>query len=332
MSTSVSAQAKQLYQESIIWDMVWPWEPTLCDNDFDKLERFHQQGFTLLSATIAGDKQNISEAIQKLAKARRQLAELPNVILCECIEDVTRAKQEDKLCVMLHFEGSRNLERNLDMVGLYYQLGVRYMILAFNNANCVGGGVMEVEDAGLTGYGKKLVAEMGRVGMLIDLSHTGHKTALQAMEIADQPCVYTHSNSAVLYPHPRNISDEEIKACAATGGILGIASSSMYHGDLACAPQTLFKHLDYIVQKVGPEHAGLGLDYVFDCAPMVASMKTRPDEWPDAAKPDWPGVATAMPEDVLSLTELMLQAGYAEQDVKNILGENYLRLCGQVWK
>ena len=332
MPTTVSERAKQLYQDAIVWDMVWPWEPELCDNDFDKLERFHQSGFTLLSATIAGDNHNISEAIQKVAKARRQLSELPNVIICESVDDVTRAKLEQKLAVMLHFEGTRNLERNLDMVGLYYQLGVRYMILAFNNANCVGGGAMDAKDMGLTRYGKKLIAEMARVGMLIDLSHTGHKTALQAMEITTQPCVYTHSNVNSLYPHPRNISDEEIQACAATGGILGIASSSMYHGDRACKPETLFRHLDYIVQKVGAEHAGLGLDYVFDSGPMTAWMKGRPDEWPDAADPDWSGVGTAMPEDVLGLTELMLKAGYAEQDVKNILGENYLRLCAQVWK
>ena len=331
MSMTISEQAKQLYQDAIVWDMVWPWEPELCDNDFGKLERFRESGFTLLSATIAGDNQNISEAIQKLAKARRQLAELPNVIICESVDDVRRAKAEKKLGLLLHFEGTRNLERNLDMVALYYKLGVRYMILAFNNANCVGGGAMEANDAGLTPFGKKLVAEMSRVGMLIDLSHTGHKTALDTMAISHHPCVYTHSNVDALYPHPRNISDQEIKACAATGGILGIPSSSMYHGDPACKPETLFRHLDYIVQLVGAEHAGLGLDYVFDAGPMNAWMKSRPEEWPDTLNPEWPGVGTAKPEDVLALTELMLNAGYGEQDVKNILGENYYRVCEQVW-
>ena len=332
MELEISESAHRLYRESIVWDMVWPWEPQMCDNDFDKLERFHRAGFTLLSATVAGDNQNISEAIQKVARARRALEDLDRVILCETVADVTRAKAEGKLAVMLHFEGTRNLERNLDMVAAYYKLGVRYMILAFNNANSVGGGLMDPADAGLTAFGRQLVRELERVGMLMDLSHTGHRTAMEAMEMATSPCVFTHSNVAAIFPHPRNLADEEIRACAATGGLVGIPSSSMYHGDLACKPQTLFEHLDYIVQLVGSEHAGLGLDYIFDPLPMVEWMKSRPDEWPDAKDPDWPGVATAMPEDVLALTELMVGAGYGDRDVRNVLGENYMRICGTVWK
>ncbi len=328
----VSARARAIYEESIVWDMVWPWEPEVCDNDFDKLPRFQNAGFTLLSATIAGDNENISEAIQKLGRARRSLLAIKDAIICESVDDVRLAKQQNKIGILLHFEGTRNLERNLDMVEIYYKLGVRYLILAFNNANCAGGGAMDADDGGLTGFGRQLVAEMERVGMLLDLSHTGHRTAMQAIEVATNPCVFSHSNPSAVFAHPRNISDEEIRACAATGGLVGIASSSMYHGDIDVHPQTLFRHLDHIVQLVGAEHAGVGLDYIFDPGPMIKMMRARTHEWPDASDPDWPGVATAMPEHLLRLTDLMVGNGYSDDDVRNVLGENYMRICGQVWR
>ena len=330
MIEHVSDDAQSLYAEAIVWDMVWPWEPW-CGNDFDNLTRFHGAGFTALSATIAGDNQNISEAVQRVAAVRNTLLAMDHVLLCESVDDVKTAKASSRLGVLLHFEGTRCFERNLDMVEAFYKLGIRQTLLAFNNANSTGGGAVDEFDAGLTPHGRKLVEEMARVGMLLDLSHTGHKTALDAIAMMAKPCVYTHSSPHALYSHPRNISDEEIKACAATGGLLGIPSSSMYHGDPETKPETLFRHLDYIVQMVGAEHSGLGLDYVFEAEPLNAYMRARPDEWPDAKDPDWPGIVTAVPEHVLILTDLMLKAGYPDQAVKNVLGENYVRICNEVW-
>lgn len=330
MEHQISDRTRELYAEALVWDMVWPWEPW-CGNDFDTMARFHKAGFNIVSATIAGDNHNISEAVQRIAKARTVLQGIKDVRLCESVADIRAAVAAGNMAVLLHFEGSRPFERNLDMVETYYKLGIRQTILAFNNTNSTGGGAMEDDDGGLTHYGKTLIRELERVGMLLDLSHTGHKTTMDAMALASKPCVYTHSNVNAVFPHLRNISDEEIKTCAQTGGLLGIPSSSMYHGDPNCRPETLFKHLDYIVQLVGSEHAGLGLDYVFDAGPLNDWMRSRPDEWPDAKDPNWPGIKTAMPEDVLTLTDLMLGAGYSDQDVRNILGENYIRICSEVW-
>ncbi len=327
---ALSERAERLYADAIVWDMVWPWEPW-CGNDFDKLPRFRDAGFTALSATIAGDNHNISEAVQRVARARSAVQAMEGMRLCESVADVKAAKAAGALGVLLHFEGTRCFERNLDMIEAFYALGIRQTLLAFNNANSAGGGAMDEADAGLTGFGRRVVREMARVGMLLDLSHTGRRTALDAIELMEGPCVYTHSNPAALYAHPRNISDEEIKACAETGGLIGIPSSSMYHGDPRSTPETLFRHLDYIVQMVGDGCAGLGLDYVFDAAPLNDYMRARTDEWPDAKEPDWPGVVTATPAHPLALTELMLRAGYPDQAVKNVLGENYVRVCGAVW-
>lgn len=331
MSKQISEHAQELYNDSIIWDMVWPWEPW-CDCDFDKMARFQKTGFSVVSATIAGDNQNISEAIQKVGRARDILQGMDNVLLCESIEDVKTARKTGKLGVLLHFEGTRCYERNLDMVEVFYKLGIRHNLLTFNNANSAGSGAMDENDGGLTGFGKNIIRKMEQVGMLLDLSHVGRKTAMDAIDAVTGPCVYSHSNVNTIFPHPRNITDEEIRGCAETGGLVGIPSSSMYHGDPDCKPETLFKHLDYIVQLVGSDHAALGLDCIFDPKPLNEWMRARPEEWPDTKDSEWNGISTAMPEDVLTLTSIMLDAGYTDQDVKNILGDNYVRVCSEVWK
>jgi membrane dipeptidase len=234
--------------------------------------------------------------------------------------------------VLMHFEGTRCFERNLDTVETFYQLGVKHTLLAFNQANSAGGGCMEAADCGLTRFGRTLVAEMQRVGMLLDLSHTGHKTALQALEITAAPCIFSHSNARAVFEHPRNISDEEMRACAATGGLIGLASSSMYHGDPECRTESLFRHIDHMVQVVGPDHVGIGLDIIKDTDVFNEWMRARPEEWPDVTRADWPGIRTATMEQLPQLTACMLAAGYGEAAILKILGGNYLRICRQVWK
>ena len=333
MEIKVTDHAETLYNESLVWDMVWPWEPW-CGNDFDRLSLFRDTGFNVLSMSIAGDRFNLSESIKRIAETRSRIYAIDYVRLCENVEDIKSARDQGQLAVLLHFEGTMPLELDLNMIEVFYKLGVRHNLLAFNNANNVGGGAMDTgeRDGGLTAFGKKVVREMERVGMLVDLSHVGHRTALETLELAENPCLYTHSNPAALFEHPRNISDQEITACAATGGLVGIPGSSMYHGDTACKPQTLFRHLDHIVQLVGSAHAGLGLDYFFDTKRLSQFMRNRPEEWPEASASNWPGVKSARLEDVLLLTQEMVGAGYSDQDVRNILGENYIRICSQVWK
>lgn len=332
MSDALLARARDVHGEALVWDMVWPWEPW-CGNDCSQLERFHRAGHNVLSMTVAGDNHNVSQAVQRVAGVRRQIAGMGDTaVLCESVTDIEAARASGRLAVLLHFEGTRCFERNLDLVEIFYRLGIKHALLAFNQANSAGGGCMEPGDGGLSGFGRKLVAEMERVGMMIDLSHCGHRTAMETMEIASGPCVYTHSDAAALFPHPRNISDDEIRACAATGGLIGLASSSMYHGDFEVRAETLFRHVDHVVQLVGAQHAGIGLDILSDGEAFSNWMRDRPEEWPDVRQPDWPGIRTAMPEILPELAGCMLNAGYSEENVRAILGGNYLRICDQVWK
>ncbi len=326
--------AADLHARALVWDNVWPVDLSggvSVGNDWGKLDRFAAAGIDVLGVTLAGDDHDAAGALRLVAWARRFVhANEDRFTLVERLDDVFAAKAAGKLAIMLHFEGTGAFGRNLDLVEAFYALGVRQTILAFNNANFVGGGCAE-PDGGLTRFGARLVDELQRVGMLVDLSHVGEKTSLDALALARVPMVFTHSNAAAIHANFRNISDAQIRACAATGGLVGISGASTYLGE-DCRSETVFRHIDHIAQMVGADHVGIGLDVVYDSDALNAYVRSRPDEWPIARDPSWQGFRYVMPEQTSELTGLMLDHGYADEDVLNILGGNYVRICRQVWQ
>lgn len=329
---SVGERAAALHRDALVWDMVYPIEPW-CGNDYDKLARYQRAGFDFVSLCLAGDNHTISEGIQRVANARARILANPDQwVLVRTVDDILTAKRAGKLAIGFHLEGTRCFERNLDIIEAYYTLGIRHTLLAFNQANSVGGGCAEQSDGGLTNFGRSVVRKLEEVGMLVDLSHTGYRTTMEALEMATAPMVFTHSMAAAVHTHFRNLSDAQIKACAKTGGVIGMSGSGEYMGDLSCANDSIIRHIDHICDVAGPSHVALGLDLVFDADALNAWIRARPDEWPQARSPDWKGFSYATPEQVPALTERLLTRGYAEADVRGILGENWARVCRRVWK
>jgi membrane dipeptidase len=327
-----NASARALYQRSLVWDNVWSLEPDY-GNGFDKLASHAAAGVKVVSITIAGDNHNVSEAFKRVAAARAQVRQRSATLMAiESVDDIDRAMRAGKLGVILHFEGTRCFERDLDTVECFYRLGVRQNLLAFNLGNSAGAGCAEDSDGGLTKFGRRLVVEMNRVGMLVDLSHTGRKTSLDAMGVSTSPCLFSHSNAYAVNPHFRNIHDDQIDACAATGGVIGVSGASDYLGDPGASTAAIFRHLDYLVSRIGPEHVGLGLDEMYEPAKLEPYFRSRTDEWPVAADPNWPGFRYASARQLPELTQLMLNAGYPEDAITGILGGNLLRVCRQVWR
>ncbi|WP_129774807.1 dipeptidase [Peristeroidobacter soli] len=336
MQSDVFAErAEQLCRDALICDMVWPLDFDPADtvgNDYSKLLRFKHAGVNLLSVTLAGDRHNSAQALAIVADARRRLAALPEVQIVHRIGDIEAARRAGKLAVALHFEGTRCLERNLDLIEAFRDLGIRHNLLAFNSANSAGGGCADANDGGLTRFGARVVEEMQRVGVLVDLSHCGPRTSLDALARARRPMVFSHSNAAALAPSFRNISDEQIRAVAATGGLVGISGCSGYlgsHDDLASA---VVRHIEHVCQLVGPKHVGLGLDVVFDGAAISAWIRSRPDEWPVAADPHWPGFSYVLPEQLPEIVAGLLAGGFTNEEIEDILGRNWLRVCEAAWQ
>lgn len=332
----ISPRAQSLHHSALVWDNVFPINlpgEVALGNSWDALERFRNSGVDVVSITLAGDNHNISQAFALCAWARQQLREREDrLLLVRRIADIELARSIGRLGVILHFEGTRCFERAVGVVELFYEIGIRQTLIAFNNQNSAGGGCVDTIDGGLSAYGRRLVREMQRVGMLLDLSHTGHRTSLDAIAAASKPVLFSHSNAYAICPSFRNLKDDQIRACAQTGGVVGVSGSSEYLGDDACSNATLFHHIDYMVEVAGIDHVGLGLDVVFEPEALSAWARGRPDEWPMAQSPGWGGFHYAVPEQLPALTELLLERGYSEQDVRKILGENLLRVCRSAWR
>lgn len=330
--SALRARAGRIRDTSLVWDMVWPIAPEV-GNSYETLARFAAAGFDLVSITLAGDAHSAAEAFHIVARARAEIAARADRLhLVTDSADIESAYRAGKLAVLMHFEGTRCFGRDIDTIAAFAALGVRFTLLAFNQANSVGGGCAEIQDGGLTRFGRRVVREMQRVGMLVDLSHTGHKTSLDAMAMAQKPVIFSHSNAAAIAPHFRNLSDEQIRGCAQTGGVVGISGSSEYLGVKEPSAEAIFRHIDYLVQRVGIQHVGLGLDIVFDTDALNSIIRARPDEWPQTQNPDWAGFRYIVPEALLGVIECMLRAGYSETDIRAVLGANFQRVCAAAWK
>jgi membrane dipeptidase len=209
------------------------------------------------------------------------------------------------------------------------------MLLAYNKNNALGGGCMD-EDSGLSAYGRQIIDEMERVGMVLCCTHVGHRTAREALEYASKPVIFSHSNPSAVYAHVRNIPDDLMIACARGGGVVNINGVGQFLGVSSTgvpdnSTQILLRHIEYAVQLVGPQHVGLGLDYIFDLSELTEYLQKSPENFPmSAGQPD--SYTQVEPERFPILAEALLNRGYKEEDVQGILGHNNLRVARHVWK
>ncbi len=334
----VTTAARDLLGKSLVWDnhACMPLRPH--DYSFlDQLQRVRAAGVDVISLNIGFGPQSLQDHLRMLASFRWWLAAHGDEYsLVHKIADIDRARSEGKLAVFFDIEGMFPLdEGDHGMVALLRELGVGWMLIAYNRNNAAGAGCLD-EDSGLTGHGRRILAEMKRVGMIVCCSHTGHRTAREVMEVADNPVIFSHSNASAVFAHDRNIPDDLVRQCAATGGVVGINGLGDFLGPCRegvewDAVEWMVRHIDHMVQLVGSEHVGIGLDYVFDQQEIVDYIaKMRETFGEEQAK----GFSNrfAPPEILLPLTERLMQMGYAHQDLQNILGGNWYRVACRVWK
>ena len=180
----------------------------------------------------------------------------------------------------------------------------------------------------LTDYGKQVVKEMNRVGMVVDASHMGYLASMETFETSTAPVIFSHSNPKGVRDHARNISDEQIKACAKTGGVVGINGVGDFLGDTKS--ETVVAHIEYVLDLVGPKHVGLGLDYVIDKQELLEYIENYPAIFPPDKIKDT--LAFVEPEQFPEISELLLAHGHNEEVVRGILGENFMKVAEEVWK
>lgn len=323
----VSDAGPALPQDAVVCDLTLPWfYPFMVDVDIT-LPRFHEAGIDFVSLTVNVPENSLAATVRHIAMVKAHIrSRADRMAFAASAEDILAAKASGRLAVGLHFQGTDALDGAVEMVQTYYDLGVRHMLLAYNRKNAVGDGCAERTDGGLSRFGLQLVAEMNRVGVLVDGSHTGYRTTMEAMEACRAPFIFSHSNAHALVPHYRNIRDDQIKACAKSGGLIGINGINEFLGVSTSTTEALFRHVDHICQLVGPQHAAIGLDYVKDAKAITQWVQDNPELWPANNGVPMPEPDDAQPEQVVELGKMMLARGYAEKDVRGVLGENFLRV------
>jgi membrane dipeptidase len=297
-------------------------------------------GLTVANWTVSGGYEETVGALQRINEFHWLLEQFPEqTLLIEKIADITRAKREGKLGIMLAFQGAGPLGRNVHLIRTFHRLGIRMIALTYNEGNAYASGCTEPSDGGLTSLGIQAVQEMNRIGVIVDLSHVGERSSLEAIEVSEDPVVFSHSNPAALQANPRNLSDSQMRACAAKGGVIGLAVFSAFVGETRGGRRPgldeYLRHMDYLLDLVGPNHVGVGTDIMVDHTDGVW--------WRAVTKRLYPEVTQGMTFETHNIlgfehqlefpavAQVMLDRGYQEETVRKLIGGNWLRVFGRVW-
>lgn len=328
---SVSAAAA-LYDDTLVWDnhCCLPYEDT--GDWVNSLWRYREAGVSVAMVNIGDAQFGLDTHARLAAHVRAFVAAHPDAFrLALTVDDVLAAKRAGQVAVGLDVEGLYAMGDQLSLLQLYRDIGVRWMSMVYNQRNLAGYGCHDETDRGLTPLGLRIVEEMDRVGIVKCCTHTGDRTARDVLEASGRPTIFSHSNPLGVTDHPRNIPDELMTACARTGGVVGINGVGIFLGDNDVSTEAMVRNIDYAVQLIGADHVGIGLDYVFNQPELDRLLSANGGTWPEALGYR-PGIRFFEPERLPEVTEALLGRGYAEADVRAILGGNWLRVARAVWR
>jgi len=250
-------------------------------------------------------------------------------------DDLDAAKAKQKIAVIMGLQNADEFREPKD-VKAFYELGLRCAQLTYNTQNLIGSGSTERVDGGISDYGEQIIKSMNQVGMLVDVSHSGDKTTLDAIDLSPKPIAFTHSNCRALNNHPRLKTDEAIRKLAAKGGVMGITGVRMFVKDKEPTTiEDIVDHIDHVVKLVGIEHVGIGSDsdlMGYDHMPADQYKQLKAGYKASYAfrdKIDTDGFDH--PRKVYDLTAALIRRGYSDSNIQAVLGGNFRRLLGTTW-
>lgn len=317
------------------------------DGDFWTMEPGE---LTALVVTVAHPLDRFYRAMQAMTEWYEFSREFPErILLAASSRDIIRAKEEKKTAIVMCFQGPKPIEDDLSNLELFHKLGLRVMQIAYNGRSYLADGSTEPGNAGLSAFGRLAIQEMNRLGILIDLSHVGERSSIEAAELSSLPVVCSHSNPKAVTDNPRNISDAEIKAIAEKGGTVGacwwgpLCWRDRSHG--RPTTEDFFAHVDYLMELVGPDHISIATD-ITDGTRLIQGG--WPKDWYSQRYPAVSSDYDRLVESQLdtpsryaigldhltawpNMTRGLVKRGYSDEDILKILGGNMLRVYAQVW-
>ena len=322
----------QVHQDAIVIDglVVSKWSRQV-------FEDMHRGGLTAANCTCSVW-EGFHDTTVNIARWKQWFNEHSDILLqVYSTADIERAKQESKVGIFLGWQNTYALEDRVEFVQLFQELGVRVMQLTYNTQNLVGSGCWESCDRGLSDFGRDVIDEMNRTGVLVDLSHVGPTTSEDAVKHSRAPVAFTHCCPTGIMDHPRNKTDEQLRMAADHGGFVGVAT---YPPFLPWGNDTTLDNcidvFEYMINVIGEEHVGIGTDFTQD-QDLAFFQWLRRDK--GTGRSLVPGTVSVpqLPEglarlrDYPNLTAAMAKRGWSETRIRKVLGENWLRLLRDVW-
>ncbi len=327
-----------VHQDAIVIDMTCP-----LAKEAQYVGWWREGGATAIAPTITAMAGNARDGFEQIGGWLRYVREREDTVIARQACDIIRAKQENKLALILHCQGTSLIEDGIDLVDAYHAAGLRVVQLCYNRKNLVGDGASERTDAGLSHFGVQLIQRLNALGMLVDCAHTGERTSLDAVEQSGAPVIISHANARGVQDNRRNISDHLIRAVAGSGGVIGTVGFPAFL--ISEGQPSLDRFVDDIAYKadlVGIDHVGIGIDYYLGQQPiedddtararydqLVRQGLWRPDEYPPPPYIYPEGIET--PQTLLNLTRRLLARGFSHEDTHKVLGLNWMRVFAAVW-
>jgi membrane dipeptidase len=305
-------------------------------------------GVTAVNLTVGavgGGPEVFADTFERIGYWEREIDAHPDVLLkVRSAADLDRAKASGRLGIIYGFQDATPLGEDLNRVKIFSRFGVRIIQLTYNRRNLLGDGCLESANAGLSRFGQQVVEAMNQQGLLIDLSHCGHRTTLDGITSSKQPVAITHAGCAAVTDLPRNKTDEELRLLAKRGGVIGIYMMPFLRSHGQPTSADLIRHVEHAVDVCGEDHVGIGSDGVVSRVELTPEFIKRHRE--DVANRRRLGISAPGEEDDVytflpdlngprkldRLAGLLLARGHSESRVTKILGGNFARLFREVWR
>ena len=299
-------------------------------------------GVTAINATVVLDtyKNSFNGVIQEMYQYFVLEETLPDkVIIAKTVRDIEEAKRDHKIAIILGTQGADLFEHDLRYITIFHKLGMRIVQITYNQHNNLGSGCFEPNDTGLTRFGQQSIYEMNRLGILVDLSHVGYRTSMDAIELSNKPCIFSHSGVKKFNSNTRNLMDDQIREVTSKGGVIGLCPHSVMNCKNDGSWPTVDDYIDqifYVMDIGGEGAAAVGVDRWM--RPTLGYMMLRVDF--ERTLPKFFGGFDGTQKHVNgfnyydeweNLGSSLLRRGLTDTQTKNVLGGNFLRVFHEVW-
>jgi membrane dipeptidase len=301
-------------------------------------------GVSVIKLSIGGINADLASTVEEIAYIQRIIEVHPSYFLqVRVAEDMEKAKRDGKLGIICSFESADMFEGKVERIEIFRNLGVRVMQLSYNRKSPFAAGVMEPQGGGLTPLGREAVSKMNALGVAVDLSHANPQTTSDTIAASAKPVVMTHAGCAAVHPHPRNKTDEQMRALAAKGGVMGIYDLPY----LTASPKQptvddYMQHMGHALKVMGEDHVGVGSDASIEpfdtsakgMAEFNKSEMERQKAGLAAPEEDRPTyvVGLNIPRKIEVITDQLLKRGYTARSAEKIIGANFVRVFGEIWR